>query len=115
MRLSQLVAALVLVGVAIAQESKPSTAEVAAAAGGITPCVEANADPTGQRECEKRDVARLFLIAGHPDAALRILCNTRAAIEVFRPGGALSSDKYEDNVAGNKKCLQEVGVEPRGK
>jgi hypothetical protein len=112
-------AMLILTGMAISQEAKPNTtnpntAELAASSG-VTPCIEAGADAASQRECEKRDTARLFLVAGNPEAALRILCNTRTAIEVFRPNGALGSDKYEDNVAGNKRCLQAVGLETKGK
>lgn len=108
---------LLLTGVGIAQDTKPNTqaatatAELAAA-GGVTPCIGAGADPITLRECEKRDTARLFLLLGKPDAALRILCDTRTAIEVFRPGGALGSDKFEDNVAANKRCLQAVGLDP---
>jgi hypothetical protein len=105
---------LVLEGIAMPQEPKPNTAELAASSG-VTPCVAAGADAASLRECEKRDTARLFLIAGKPEAALRILCNTRTAIEVFRPSGALGSDKYEDNIAGNKGCLQSVGLEPKVK
>ena len=107
-------ALLVFGGTAIAQEKK-STIEELAAAGGITPCVVPTGDTVGQRECEKRDTARLFFMAGQPNAALRILCNTRAAIEVFRPNGPVGSDKLEDNAAGNKRCLQDVGVEPKSK
>jgi hypothetical protein len=93
---------------ATAQEAKPNTAELAASSG-VTPC--AGTDAT-ERECEKRDTARLFLLMGKPEAALRILCNTRSAIEVFRPGGPFGSDKYEENAAGHIRCLQSVGVEP---
>jgi hypothetical protein len=107
---------LFLTGTAIAQETKPNTQAAAttaelAAAVRVTPCIGAGADPITLRECEKRDTARLFLLLGKPDAALRILCDTRTAIEVFRPGGALGSDKFEDNVAANKRCLQSVGLE----
>lgn len=41
--------------------------------------------------------------------------DTRAAIEVFRPSGALGSDKYEDNIAGNKGPLQSVGLESKAR
>jgi len=119
MRVNTIATLLILVGMAIAQEPKsnvtaPSTAELAAASG-VTACIGTGADASSLRECEKRDTARLFLIAGNPEAALRILCNTRSAIEVFRPSGALGSDKYEDNVAGNNRCLQAVGLELKGK
>jgi hypothetical protein len=70
--------------------------------------------PDAISECQKRETARLFIILGKPEAALRILCNTKAAIEVFRPTGPLGSDKYEDNAAGNKRCLETVGVDPKG-
>jgi hypothetical protein len=110
---------LIMIGMAMAQDAKPnataaSTAELAAG-GGVTPCIGAGVDAASLRECEKRDTARLFLIVGKPEAALRILCNTRSAIEVSRPAGALGSDKYEDNVAGNRRCLQSVGLELKDK
>jgi len=38
------------------------------------------------RQCQKRDTARLFLIAGKPEMALRILCNTIEAHVVFGEG-----------------------------
>jgi hypothetical protein len=100
--------ALALALGANSQEAKPNAAELAASSG-VTPCTGTD---VSERECEKRDTARLFLLMGKPEAALRILCNTRSAIEVFRPGGALGSDKYEENAAGNVRCLQSVGVEP---
>jgi hypothetical protein len=110
---------LFLTAMAISQEAKPNatstnTAELAASTG-VTACIGTGADAASLRECEKRDTARLFLIAGKQEAALRILCNTRTAIEVFRPNGALGNDKYEDNVAGNNRCLQAVGLELKGK
>jgi hypothetical protein len=105
---------LVLTGILMAQEAKPNLAELAAATTVATCSSPAN-DPAIAHECEKRDTARLFLIMGKPEAALRILCNTRPAIEVFRPNGALGSDKYEDNVAGNKACLQAVGIDTKEK
>jgi len=103
--------AAVLVGITCAargQEPKPTAAELAANSG-VTACTGTD---ISERECEKRDTARLFLLMGKPEAALRILCNTRSAIEVFRPGGALGSDKFEDNAAGNAACLKSVGLEP---
>ena len=67
-------------------------------------------DATNTHQCELRETARLFLIAGQREAALRILCETTPAIEVFRPQGALTEGKYEDNIAANHRCLQAVGI-----
>src|SRR5580692_11168977 len=89
--------------ISMAQDATPNVAELAAATS-VNSCIGAGVDADSQRECEKRDTARLFLIVGKPEAALRILCNTRPAIEVFRPNGPLGSDKYEDNMAGNTRC-----------
>lgn len=101
----------------LAQEAKPNVAEVAAASGQVTSCTFALNNNTLQsdHDCEARDVARLFLIAGKPEAALRILCNTGQAIFAF--GGY--SDKPEDrgmkqSIDANHKCLQSVGLEPLG-
>ena len=93
----------------IAQE-KPTTADMAIASR-VTNCAVQGtvSDADAKRECEKRDTARLFLIAGKPDAALRILCDTSVAIEGFREPG--SNGKYEENVAAIRKCQQSVGVE----
>lgn len=111
MVLKCLATVLIVLGAALAQDTKPNVSELAAA-GGITPCT---GDTVAQRECEKRDTARLFFMVGQTKAALRVLCNTRAALEVFRPTGPFGSDKSEDNAAGNKRCLQEVGVESKEK
>lgn len=115
-------AALLLLGLTLcipvlAQEAKPVVAEAAAASGQVTPCsfVLGNNSLQTDRNCEARDLARLFLIAGKPEAALRILCNTGQAILAF--GGY--SDKPDDrgmkqNIDANHKCLQSVGLEPLG-
>ncbi len=96
-----------------AQDQKPSAVDTAVASGPVTACAVQGpvSDADGKRECEKRDTARLFLIAGKPDAALRLLCNTTAAIESFRDPG--SSGKYEENVAAIRKCQQSVGIDSK--
>ena len=63
--------------------------------------------PEAMAECEKRETGRLFIILGKPEAALRILCNTRPAIEAYRPFG---DDRGTNNAAANTRCLQEVGL-----
>jgi hypothetical protein len=108
MRTRPTLAALFVLAAAVhAQE--PSTAD-RAAAHSIQPCTINASDGNGQKECEKRDTALLFLLAGQKEPALRILCNTHVALEVFRPNGPLGTDKYEDNVSANKRCLESVGI-----
>jgi hypothetical protein len=58
-------------------------------------------------DCAKRDTARLFLMAGKPEAALRVLCNTNAAMSAFRPNGVLDNDK---SYTGLGSCLKAVGL-----
>jgi hypothetical protein len=87
----------------VAQErsdAQPTPAEAAVESGPVTVCTpnEAGSD------CDKRDLARLFLIAGKREAALRVLCSTFAARAAF-------GDDTHGGVPS--KCLQSVGVEPR--
>ena len=94
---------------ALAQETKPPAAEAAAASGTVTVCGDAN----GRCECEKRDIARLFLIAGKPEAALYMLCSTKEARAAFR-------DDYQDGHNWIQaeipvKCLHAVGLNPPAK
>lgn len=108
MNTHRIIAMLFVLTIAMhAQE--PSTAD-RATAHSIQPCTINASDGGGQKECEKRDTALLFLLVGQKEPALRILCNTRVALEVYRPGGALGTDKFEDNVAANKRCLDAVGI-----
>jgi hypothetical protein len=90
---------------ALAQDK--STAELAAASGPVTPCTSMAEmrDSEGKHECEKRDTARLFLIAGKPDAALRLLCATNESRAAF------GDDKNNEPI----KCMQAVGVKAGGK
>jgi len=53
--------------------------------------------------CEQRDTARMFIIAGKTDAALRILCSTKEARTAF---GETTSESL--------RCLKSVGLEPLG-
>jgi hypothetical protein len=91
-------------------EEKPSdnVANLAASMS-IMPCFGPG-DAVNIHQCELRETARLFLIAGQREAALRILCETTPAQEVFRPNGALGSGKYEENIAANRRCLEVVGI-----
>jgi len=95
---------LLLCAAAWAQEAKPDMADVAVASGPVTVCGDSN----GKSECEKRDIARLFLIAGKPEAALFMLCNTKEARAAFR-------DDYQDGhnwiqADVPTKCLRAVGL-----
>jgi hypothetical protein len=98
---------LVLCVPALGQDQKSTGPEAAAASGPVTPCTSMAEmrDTEGKHECEKRDTARLFLVAGKPDAALRLLCATNEARAAF------GDDK--DGVP--VKCLREVGVKAVGK
>ncbi|HEV2395810.1 MAG TPA: hypothetical protein VGS27_02560 [Candidatus Sulfotelmatobacter sp.] len=58
-------------------------------------------------DCARRDTARLFLMAGKTEVALRILCNTNAAMSAFRPNGALDNDK---SYTGLGACLKAIGL-----
>src|SRR5580693_1782124 len=93
--------ALALCGTVLAQDQKPTTADVAVASGQVTPCTSMAEmrDTDAKHECEKRDTARLFLIAGKPEAALRLLCSTTEARSAFG----------DDKGAQPVKCLQAVG------
>ena len=59
-------------------------------------------------DCARRDTARLFLMAGKPEAALRLLCNTNAGMSAFRPNGVLDNDK---SYTGLGACLKAVGLQ----
>ena len=113
MRRIALLAVLALVVLcANAQEDSgkaPAVAELAAAHA-INACTINASDGNGQKECEKRDTALLFLLLGQREAATRILCSTNVAIQAFRPNGALGSDKYNDNIAANKQRLESAGI-----
>jgi hypothetical protein len=55
--------------------------------------------PEAITECQKRETARLFLILGRPDAALRVLCSTKVAKDAF---GAASLDCLKEIKAKDK-------------
>ena len=40
--------------------------------------------PEAVSECQRRETARLFIILGKPQAAVRILCGTRVAKDAFK-------------------------------
>jgi hypothetical protein len=106
MKNSLLILAVILSSLAVAQDTK-ATSETAIASGPVTPCVSQadRPDTDAKHECEKRDTARLFLIAGKPEAALRMLCVTTEARAAF------GDDKNGTPV----KCLKSVGVVDSGK
>jgi hypothetical protein len=101
MKIVVLIAAVLLPLLALAQTK--ATSEAAVASGPVTPCVSQAdlRDTDAKHECEKRDTARLFLIAGKPEAALRMLCVTTEARAAF------GDDKNGTPV----KCLKSVGVD----
>lgn len=92
--------------VSVAAQDKTNQ-ELAIASGPVTPCTSLAEmrDSEGKHECEKRDTARLFLIAGKPDAALRLLCATNESRVAFG----------DDKNGEPTKCLQSVGVKTGGK
>jgi len=103
---------LVLAVPCFAGEAPSTVAELAAASGQVTVCeISPNAAQvsTPVAECQKRDTARLFLIAGKPNAALRLLCDTQSARVAY-------GDDYEAehhqwiHPAIPAKCLRAVGL-----
>ena len=61
-------------------------------------------------ECQKRDTARLFLIAGKPNAALRLLCDTGSARVAF--GDDYEAERHQwIHPAVPQKCLQALKEE----
>ena len=49
-----------------------------------TPCEGlTGALPEAITECQKRETARLFIVLGKPEAALRVLCSTKVAKDAF--------------------------------
>jgi hypothetical protein len=101
MKIIVLIAAVLLPLPAFGQTK--STSEAAIASGPVTACVSQVGlrDTDAKRECEKRDTARLFLIAGKPDAALRMLCATTEARAAFG----------DDKNGTPARCLKSVGVD----
>jgi len=104
------VATFVLVGSAWTQQSPSDNTAALAASMNVQPCSGTGVDPGSQHQCELRETARLFLVVGQREAALRILCETTPALEVFRPEGALGSGKFEQNIAANRRCLEAAGI-----
>jgi len=101
----------VFLGTCLAQtQEKPDNSAALAASMGVTTCSGTGVDPGAQHQCDLRETARLFLVAGQREAALRILCETTAAQEVFRPEGALGKGSYDQNIAANRKCLEAAGI-----
>lgn len=93
-----------------AQEKTIDNAPALAASMSVQSCFGQGVEPATQHQCELRETARMFLIAGQREAALRILCETTPALEVFRPEGALGPGKFEQNIAANRRCLESMGI-----
>jgi hypothetical protein len=99
----------------LAQE-KPPTAEIAVAGGPVAACaglgttgVTSEVITQAITECQKRDTARLFLIAGKPNAALRVLCDTQSARVAF--GDDYEGDHHQWIHPGvPQRCLDAVAV-----
>lgn len=101
MKCVMLILTVLLSFLAVAEDTKADS-QVAVASGPVTVCLAAVPTPGDiVSECEKRDVARLFLVAGKPDAALRVLCTTTKAREAF------GDDKGGTPV----KCLKAMGLD----
>ena len=65
-----------------------------------TPCEGlTGALPEAIMECQKRETARLFIILGKPEAALRVLCSTKVAKDAF---GAASLNCVTETKAKEK-------------
>ena len=78
---------LMLLPVAFAQENSSHSTQAPSNVEAIrpsTPCEGLTGGmPDAVRECQKRETARLFIILGKPEAALRILCTTNVARDAF--------------------------------
>lgn len=101
MKIAIIIASILLPILAAAQTK--ASPEIAVASGPVTACVSQadRPDTDAKHECEKRDTARLFLVAGKPDAALRMLCATTEARAAFG----------DDKNGTPAKCLKSVGVD----
>ena len=75
----------------------------------VMPCSGTGVDPGSQHQCELRETARLFLIVGQREAALRF-CVKLPPWRSIRPEGALGSGKFEQNIAANRRCLEAAGI-----
>jgi len=93
-----ILAALLLTSLAVGEDNPivahPEAIAPTTACEGLT-----GALPEAIMECQKRETARLFLILGRPDAALRVLCSTKVAKEAF---GAASLDCLKETKAKDK-------------
>ena len=91
---------------AFSQNTKPVEPLINNPVAGCTTAGYSNALALDE-DCAKRDTARLFLMAGKLEVALRVLCNTNAAMSAFRPNGVLDNDK---SYTGLGACLKAVGL-----
>lgn len=76
-----------------------------------TPCEgQTGAQPEAITECQKRETARLFIVLGKPQAALRVLCSTNVAKLAYGPSPAgsppVSLECLKDTHVGNAKGNQ---------
>ncbi len=77
---------LTLSSIAFGQDS-PAVAHAESIAP-TTPCEGlTGALPEAITECQKRETARLFVVLGRPEAALRVLCSTKVAKDAFGTAG----------------------------
>lgn len=92
-------------------ETSFDVSEAAVASGTVTLCetMPNNTGPLGPAECQKRDTARLFLIAGKPGAALRLLCDTQVARTAFGDDYEAEHHQWVHPVIP-AKCLQAIGI-----
>lgn len=80
----------------------------------VTNCFSAGGAPNTSTpkdvvvECEKRDVARLFLLAGKTEAALRVLCTTNSAKAAFGDDHSDGHNWVTSEVPN--KCFAALGV-----
>ncbi len=74
-------------GAAPAQEQRSPTGPRIEKPEGIPPTTGCEgitgALPEAISECQKRETARLFIILGKPEAAVKVLCTTKAARDAF--------------------------------
>lgn len=82
MRRSVILAIILLPCLAFGQDSPKTTYSENIAS--TTPCEGlTGALPEAITECQKRETARLFIVLGKPEAALRVLCSTKVAKDAF--------------------------------
>jgi hypothetical protein len=98
MKLFAILVVLLLASVAVGQDNPtvvhPENIAPTTACEGLTGAI-----PEAITECQKRETARLFVVLGKPEAALRVLCSTKVAKDAF---GAASLDCVKETKAKDK-------------